>query len=344
MIPQEPAAKGKQPELLQRRESRSVVPRLPVWSDHRAWITSCLAHTLVFLALALLWQPRTRGTGATIERPVGIAVVHESSQGDEYFLHSGARQGGVEPASAASSSQRAAREDSGPPISVSDLMSELVGAAGENPDPNAADQGTGEGLAGLGTATTGAGTSGGETSTTFMGLKGTGASFVYVLDRSASMAEFNGAPMQFAKRELLRSIQSLEDKHQFQIVFYNETPGALNPGTAGGRMLNATETNKDRASSFVRAISPQGGTEHLPGLKMALSYGPAVLFFLTDAAEPSMTESQLLDIQDKAERSLTTIHTVQFNQGAPTNDGGWIRDLAEMNRGTYRYVDILTIE
>ena len=64
---------------------------------------------------------------------------------------------------------------------------------------------------------------------------------------------------------------------------------------------------------------------------------------LTDAAEPALSESQLVEIQSRAERSMTTIHTIQFNRGEATNDGGWIRDLAEMNRGTYRYVDILSL-
>jgi hypothetical protein len=107
--------------------------------------------------------------------------------------------------------------------------------------------------------------------------------------------------------------------------------------------LVGNEINRDRASKFVKAITPLGGTEHIPGLKMGLSFSPDVLFFLTDAAEPSLSESQLVEIQSRAERSMTTIHTIQFNRGEATNDGGWIRDLAEMNRGTYRYVDILSL-
>lgn len=336
-------SKGKRPELLRRREVVSVLPRVPVWSDHRAWITSCVTHTFIFLLIALLWQPRTRGTGDVIDRPVGIAVVHASQSGEEYFLTGGPAEGSVA-ASAANASASLNMDAEGPPIVIAELLSDVNGYAGANANPSDSERGQGEGLSGLGTATTGAGEGSGATDATFMGLRGSGSSFVYVLDRSASMADSEGAPMRFAKKELLRSIQSLKDKNQFQIVFYNESPGSLNPSSAGGRMLSANELNKDRAMRFVQAITPLGGTEHIPGLKMGLSFSPNVVFFLTDAAEPAMRESQLIEIQDRADRSLTTIHTVQFNRGPAENDGGWIRQLAEMNRGTYRYVDILSIE
>jgi hypothetical protein len=223
-------------------------------------------------------------------------------------------------------------------------MQELVGTEGLANPRGDATRGVGEGLAGIGTGSAGSGDGQAKSVASFMGLKGAGSSFVYVLDRSDSMREFDGAPMRYAKRELLTSIQSLSDRNQFQIVFYNESPGSLTPGTAGGKLLQANELNKDKATRFIHAISPQGGTEHIPGLKMGLSFLPDVLFFLTDAAEPAMNEAQLLDIQSRADRSLTTIHTIQFHRGPETNDGGWIRDLAEMNRGTYRYVDILTLE
>ena len=70
---------------------------------------------------------------------------------------------------------------------------------------------------------------------------------------------------------------------------------------------------------------------------------PEVLFFLTDADDPRLNMAQLLDIQRLTEISRTTIHTVQFNLGPAANDGSWIRKLAEMNRGTYKYIDVTTI-
>lgn len=330
-------------EFLRRRDRRPLVPGRATWRDHRAWLSSCLIHCCLLVSAALLWQPRTQGTGETQDRPVGIALVHQSNDGDQFFLTGGGPHNAVESASENAKTGATAAttaESAGPPISVADLISGLVGLDSSGNS----SAGSGEGLAGLGTGTDGKGAGSSKSTTTFMGLRGTGTSFVYILDRSASMLEYNGSPMRFAKRELLNSIQSLTDKNQFQIVFYNETPGSLNPSTAGGKLLQANEINKEKAIRFIQAIKPQGGTEHIPGLKMGLSFKPDVVFFLTDAAEPAMRESQLLDVQSLADRGMTTIHTIQFNSGPQTNDGGWIRVLAEMNRGTYRYVDIQSLE
>ena len=83
-----------------------------------------------------------------------------------------------------------------------------------------------------------------------------------------------------------------------------------------------------------------GGTAHLPALRQALAMSPDVIFFLTDADDPSLTQPQLHEIRERAELSRTTIHAVQFNLGPAPNDGSWIRVLAEMNRGTYKYIDV----
>lgn len=308
------------------------------WRDARAWLVSSLLHTALFILLALFWQPSRRGTGDLIDRPVGIAVFHETKNGDLYELSDAGQPQDQAADSSSSASSMAA------PLDLAELTKDLIGYKAESGSIGAAVGKIGEGVSGTGGKGSNGNQAGGSTTASFMGLQGTGSGFVYVLDRSASMEEFQGAPMRFAKSELLKSIASLGDRNQFQIVFYNESPGSLSNGTSAGRLLAANEMNKEKASRFVKAIKPSGGTEHIPGLKMGLSFAPDVLFFLTDAAEPSLTEAQLIEIQSRAERSLTTIHTIQFNRGPAPNDGSWIRELAQRNRGTYRYIDISGLE
>jgi len=308
------------------------------WRDARAWLVSSLLHTALFILLALFWQPSRRGTGDLIDRPVGIAVFHETKNGDLYELSDAGQPQDQAADSSSSASSMAA------PLDLAELTKDLIGYKAESGSIGAAVGKIGEGVSGTGGKGSNGNQAGGSTTASFMGLQGTGSNFVYVLDRSASMEEFQGAPMRFAKSELLKSIASLGDRNQFQIVFYNESPGSLSNGTSAGRLLAANEMNKEKASRFVKAIKPSGGTEHIPGLKMGLSFAPDVLFFLTDAAEPSLTEAQLIEIQSRAERSLTTIHTIQFNRGPAPNDGSWIRELAQRNRGTYRYIDISGLE
>ncbi|MFN4906933.1 MAG: hypothetical protein ACK5EO_06570 [Planctomycetota bacterium] len=319
------------------------------WRDARAWFVSSTLHTALFIVLGLFWQPARRGTGDLIDRPVGIAVFHETKNGELYELSdAGDAQANASRNAGQPQNQTSDSSSNAPaiaaPLDLAELTKDLIGYKAESGTVGAAIGKIGEGISGTGSKGNNGNQIGGSTTASFMGLKGTGSNFVYVLDRSASMEEFQGAPMRFAKSELLKSIDSLSDRNQFQIVFYNESPGSLSNGSSAGRLLAANEINKEKASRFVKAIKPSGGTEHIPGLKMALSFAPDVLFFLTDAAEPSLTEVQLIEIQSRAERSLTTIHTIQFNRGPAPNDGAWIRELAQRNRGTYRYIDISGLE
>lgn len=319
------------------------------WKDAKAWLISSVFHTMAFLCLAFLWQPVRRGSGDLLDRPVGIAVFHATQKGERYELSDNS-QGSNQKAPSeqnleANSPASESNSSAAAPIDLSELTKDLIGNSADSIAIGSALGKVGQGLSGTGDKQGNSGDGpGGATTATFMGLKGSGSNFVYVLDRSASMEEFQGAPIRFAKSELLKSISSLGQRNQFQIVFYNESPGSLSNGSAAGKLLAANEINKEKAIRFIKAIKPSGGTEHIPGLKMGLSFSPDVLFFLTDAAEPSLTESQLIDIQNRAERSLTTIHTIQFNHGPAPNDGTWIRELAERNRGTYRYIDISNLE
>lgn len=342
------------PLLLTRRERAAAPARESrwVWSDQIGWVSSCVFHTLLLLLLMLFWRPDGNGTGSIANQVTGISVVSKTSPGDQYFVEGGSAGAGTsgsssvagqgQPGRAASS----AADSDGPPVSVDDLVSNLIGQYNANGNAGTGDSGTG--LSGTGTAGAGNGTGNGfgsATKTSFMGVEGTGASFVYVFDRSDSMNEAEGAPLRYAKGELINSIASLQSNHQFQIVFYNDAPAMLSTSAGGaGRMIFGNDTDKQRATRFVKSMTGMGGTEHVPAIKMGLSLGPDVLFFLTDAAEPPMTQTELLDIQQRAERSNTTIHAIEFRFGEQQGDGGWIRTLAEMNRGTYRYVNISSFE
>ena len=292
--------------------------------------------------LVLMWQPGTHGTGADRDRPVGIAVAHQTNDGTEFSLEGGSNGAGSSSAASPQSVPLTNENDAGPPISIDSIVSALVGnQTGAAENVTGLDGSQGSGLSGEGGSanSTGRGPGkGNKSKADFFGLVGSGSSFAYVMDRSDSMNSYEGAPLRYAKRELIKSLQSLNEYNQFQVVFYNDS---LSP--MSGSILFATDSNKARAVNFVRNMPGDGGTAHLPALRQALSMSPEVLFFLTDADNPSLDMPQLLDIQRRTEISRTTIHTVQFNLGPAANDGSWIRKLAEMNRGTYKYIDVTTI-
>ncbi len=327
-------------DLLLRRDRSLFVFEQKSWSDFRAWIASCLLHTTLLVFFALLWRPQTRGTSGEPDRPVGIAVAYETNQGNEYSLEGGATGANSANAAASQAIPISVVNAAGPPISIENIVSDLIGNQTGPSEINLSQNGSqGTGLSGEGgssssTGVRGRGTSK-KTTTSFFGVEGSGSSFVYVVDRSDSMNAYDAAPLRYAKRELLKSLESLNEYNQFQIVFYNDS---LSPMSR--KMFFATDADKRRATNFVRTMPGDGGTAHLPALRQALAMSPDIIFFLTDADDPSLTMPQLHEIRERAELSRTTIHAVQFNLGPASNDGNWIRVLAEMNHGTYKYIDV----
>ena len=329
-------------DLLKRRDRNVFVIERRTGSGRWAWLVSCGFHTLLVVILVLIWRPGTHGTGAEKESPVGIAVDDQTNDGSEFSFEGGSSGAAASNAASAQSVPLTSENDAGPPISIDSIVSDLVGnQTGSAENGSGLDGSAGNGLSGDGGSANGSGRGAGKgnkSKADFFGLVGSGSSFAYVMDRSDSMNSYEGAPLRYAKRELLKSLESLNEYNQFQVVFYNDS---LSPMSA--RMIFATESNKNRAANFIRNMPGDGGTAHLPALRQALAMSPEVLFFLTDADDPRLSSAQLLDIQRLTEISKTTIHTVQFNLGPAANDGSWIRKLAEMNRGTYKYIDVTTI-
>lgn len=331
----------KGPDLLVKRDKSAPRMENRHWSDSRAWLSSCIFHTLLFVSLVLFWRPISKGTQGELDRPVGIALVHQTSQGTEYVLSGG---GASTRRSEQDSQSKPTIQVSTPGVSpLETLVADLLPSQTVADNSGATNVGTSVGSGAGNVAGTDRGSVKGLNSvkTTFLGVEGNGSSFVYVIDRSDSMNVRSAAPMSVAKRELLNSLDSLKDSNQFQIVFYNDSPTTLlSPQGSTNRLLFAKATEKSRASRFVRGVVANGGTEHVKALKIGLSFAPDVLFFMTDGELPGLTQSELTDVRERALKAGTTIHTIQFRAGEPESDGGWIRALADTNRGTYRYVNV----
>jgi hypothetical protein len=198
-------------------------------------------------------------------------------------------------------------------------------------------QGSGGGLGG----TTGAGRGGGYGSVarlSIFGVTGEGTKFVFVFDRSGSMAGYNGAPLRAAKGELIRSLEHLEPVHQFQIIFYNEQPQILRPDAGQPRLIWGDDAGIVAARRFVEQISASGGTHHLDALKLALGMAPDVIFFLTDADEPRLTDAELRRVHGWNRH--TAIHAIEFGHGRQADRFSFLARLAEQNGGQHAYVDI----
>jgi hypothetical protein len=310
-----------------------------------AWAGSLsfFSHLILFLLLAWFWQPAIRGTGGSDDRPIGIAMVKPSPAGREYFLVNPQSSTGSAGENDNRSDSEKALSDGGAMAAALDVSELLQGLQSEGTSDATGDMNQKSGSLGLGEINADIGNPGSipKATTTVFGVTGSGTRFVYVFDRSDSMNGYQGLPLATAKRELIQSLQTLDKVHQFQIVFYNDAPTPFKAVTdTTPKMLFGDQPSKQDAESFVRAMFATGGTEHAAALRMGLSMGPDVIFFLTDAADPPLKNSQLQQIVDRAVKNGTTIHCIEFGAGPSAGDGGWIRELAEETTGKYRYVDV----
>lgn len=306
------------------------VPGLP------AWTVSLLVHALLLVVLAILLRAGP-SRGLTSERTAEVGIALKYQEGPrEYFVSEttgDTSEAAAGQANEATSALAEAMSDH-PPVDPSDALPSALPVIGAS-----AEQEGGVPRAGGSTSDRGFGHQvGGGGSASLFGISAQGNKFVYVFDRSGSMGGVGRSALDLAKRELLTSIASLERTQQFEIIFYNHEPAIFNPSGRPGRIPFADEQSKRRATGFVASITADGGTDHLAALRLALGLRPDVVFFLTDADEPQLSQPQLDRVHAWAGGAV--IHTIEFGLGPESGRDNFIKKLARQNRGQYVYIDI----
>ena len=310
-----------------------------------ALLLSLMLHVVLLTAIGLVWSRVPRGSGDSSDRAVGIALVHRMPDRDRYVDAADLNQPdptAAEQASDASDSAAAAAPpaDFAPPIDLAGILKTMestpapvagTGLAGETDlDGDAFGSGRGSSAA----------DESAEATTTVFGVSGSGSRFVYVFDRSDSMNGYDGKPLRAAKSELLRSLESLTDRQRFQIVFYNDKATPFRIEGMPIQLVAGEGPMIARARRYVNSIAAFGGTKHAEAIKLALRMSPDVIFFLTDARIPRLSQIELRDIQNRADRSGTSIHAIEFGSDSVPPADSFLRDLAAMNRGQYQYLDV----
>lgn len=173
--------------------------------------------------------------------------------------------------------------------------------------------------------------------TGIFGLDARGNRFVYVFDRSASMAEPAGRPLAAAKQELLRSLNELGEVQQFYLIFYNQRLHLFSPSAGRGRLLFATRENQKEARRFVESVRADGATRHFEALAAACRLHPDVIFVLTDADagdDLSQDELERLGRWIGATRCMVVQFGSHQEQRSPR-----MAELAALSGGKYIVVD-----
>jgi hypothetical protein len=311
-----------------------------------ALLMSLCLHVALLTTIGLVWSRTSRGTGQIEDRPIGIAIVHrlpDRDRYDEVRPTNDVAATEADSADSSSASPAAPPADLSPPLDLAGVLKSMqaaptptsgTGLAGDSKlDGNAFDRGQGR--------TSSSGTA--DTTAMLFGVSGSGSSFVYVFDRSDSMNGYDGRPLRAAKAELTRSLKTLTDRQQFQIVFYNDQP---KPFTLAGlplSMVSGDDSHLQLAESYIRSIRAFGGTEHESALKMALRMGPDVIFFLTDARIPRLSEVEMREIKTRADSVGTTIHCIEFGSEPMAPSDSFLRELAVQNHGQYRYINVQSL-
>lgn len=174
-----------------------------------------------------------------------------------------------------------------------------------------------------------------KTTVSVFGISGTGTRFVYVFDRSISMA---GTPLRAAKEQLIASLDSLDSIHQFQVIFFNHEPQAWDLTGGQNRIAFASDANKQMAEKFVSGVVATGGTFRRSALQMALRLRPDVIFFLTDTDDP-MSGADLTEAIRRARRDSISVNTIEYGSGDASSGQNFLTQLARETGGRYVYVD-----
>lgn len=297
-----------------------------------AWLTSFAMHVVILVLLAIFVVQQPKGAGDESDRKGGIVLVDMSDQKTEYLTEDdfntdsivADNQHDVAEVTPQSPPNDAVNEklfEFNNPIGIGEAIGTTPGA-----DDFLTDGGKGR-------------APGGQVTAEIFGIKGTGSRFVYVFDRSASMNDFGGIPLEAAKQQLILSLHSLDSVHQFQVIFYNDELDLVQPDRSRqAEMLFGSEDNKKQAESFIKSTRGAGGTNHLKAIRKALSLGPDVVFFLTDA-EGGFSSQELADIQ-RWNKSGAAIHAIEFGVGSRMDRDKTVELMARQNSGGYTYKDL----
>lgn len=169
--------------------------------------------------------------------------------------------------------------------------------------------------------------------TTFFGTEARARSFAFVIDRSGSMA-FQDA-LTVAKNELMRSLRPLPPEARVAVIFYNQVPKRI-VVSGSENLVPATESNKAQIETQLERLLPEGGTDHMEALRIALAMKPEVIFFLTDADLMTYSDVNKL-VQDDLGVRIQTIH---FSPGRALPGQSPLKRLAAATGGAYRHIDV----
>lgn len=215
----------------------------------------------------------------------------------------------------------------GPKINVGSAGTlELIGVSGGG-------GGGGGKMAALGVV----GGAGGEIATKFYGTGGNARKIIYVVDASGSLID----TLPFVIKEIKKSINELNEKQQFTIIFF-QSGDAVEVPPVGWKV--ATPEMKKQVADWVTLdrgnVIPHGATNPVKAINLAMRMQPELVYILSDnitgKGRYEIDKQELLKLLDSTNKSRKiAINTIQFLYGDPLNT---LKEIAEGHGGIYTFV------
>ena len=167
----------------------------------------------------------------------------------------------------------------------------------------------------------------------FMGIKGTGSRFAFIVDISNSMMESwgTGSRLDHAKAELVKSIRALPPNTEFMVIFFSSQAHRLSDGwLVAGRDTDATVAR-------VMQQSIAEGTDPRDALQFAIQGATPTancIFLMTDGELPDGTIPYIRELNNSLHP--VPIHTVGL--GSTPAMASVLEKIAEENDGSFRAV------
>ncbi len=166
------------------------------------------------------------------------------------------------------------------------------------------------------------------------GNGGNARHITFVCDASGSMIS------KFAslKLELQKTIQGLKLNQTFNIIFFQDGK-SLNFDNNG--LVQATEANKRRAYKFLEDVTTSSTSDPLPGLTVAFSQKPQLVYLLTDGDFPN-NDAVRAKVKEMNKDGKIKINTIAFVDPAKDTETDFIKllsDIANQNGGKYSYIN-----
>ena len=185
--------------------------------------------------------------------------------------------------------------------------------------------------------------SGAQFDTKFFGSGGNARRLAFIVDASGSLIDTFSSVID----ELKRTIQQLNAKQQFTVIFF-QGDRVIEVPPAG--LKRATPENKLAVAEWIdpsqHNVTPFGKSNPVPALQRALKYKPQLIYLLSDnitgAGRFEIDQRRLIAEIEAANTAATKINTIQFVYPDPLSElglPGTLEQIARRTGGVYKFVD-----